>query len=535
MITLDLIQGSESWHAHRATARNASEAPVVMGFSKYKKRSELLREKYTGIVPEADAATQARFDDGHESEALARPNVEQKYGVDLYPEVGSTDDGYLSASFDGLTVDEGLFWENKLKNQDLLDYIIENDDLPDSHWPQVEHEYIVSNAKACVFTLCDKAGNIVYSLQYQSRPERRAAVLAAWRQFDEDLANYKLAEVVAETVAAPSLNLPSVSVQVKGEIAIIDNFKVFEVALRDFLDTKLIRKPQTDQDFADLETQVKTLKKAEDALEAAEAAVVSQVAAIDAMKRTKDMLYKMTRENRLMAEKLVASEKDARRAAIIEGGKTSYAMHIQALNTRLGKPYMPVLPADFAGAAKGKKTITSIQDAVDNELARAKIAANEVADRIDANLKQLRENAAEYPFLFMDAQTLVLKASEDVANTITARISEHKAKEEARLNAEREKIRLEEEAKAKAKVEAEEREKMQHREIEKGLAAASELADIGAKVREELKVAQPSLLEAELSRKQANNAKNRPTRAEIVEVIAKHYGVSITTAADWLE
>ena len=76
---------------------------------------------------------------------------------------------------------------------------------------------------------------------------------------------------------------------------------------------------------------------------------------------------------------------------------------------------------------------------------------------------------------------------------------------------------------------------MQHREIEKGLAAASELADIGAKVREELKVAQPSLLEAELSRKQANNAKNRPTRAEIVEVIAKHYGVSITTAADWLE
>lgn len=436
MIILDLVQGSPEWHAHRAKTRNASEAPAMLGFSKYKKRSELLREKFTGLVPEVDESTQWLFDKGHKAEALARPNIEAKTGRDLYPVTATSDDGYLSASYDGLTMEEDWFWENKLFNKDVFAYVNEHKDLPDTHWPQVEQQCIIANTTEGLFTLCDENGVVKLEFQYKSVESRRAAVMAGWKQFDEDLANYKLGDVVTETVAAPVLSLPSVSVQVKGAVAIIDNFDLFEVALRDFIDNKLIRKPQNDQDFADLDSQIKALKKAEEALAAAEMAVISQVESIEKMRRTKDLLHKMARDNRLMAEKLLEAEKTNRRNAIVDGGKTAYATHIANLNKRLGKPYMVVPHADFAGVVKSKRSISSIQEAVDGELVRVKIASNEICDLIDANLKTLREMAADYPFLFMDAQTICMKQSDDLVNLIKLRISDHQKAEAAKVEAE---------------------------------------------------------------------------------------------------
>lgn len=552
MKILNLVQGSEEWHAHRATARNASEAPAVMGFSKYKTRSQLLREKALCVVEDVDAATQKRFDDGHAAEAAARPNIEATIDGPLYPVTATSDDDYLSASFDGITMDEGFFWENKLFNQTLAAYIEANNDLPDSHWPQVEQQFMVSKADECLFTLCDTNGNIKAQLPYQSRPERQAAVLAAWKQFDEDLANYQHVEAAPEVVAAPVVDLPAVSVQVSGAIAIIDNFEVFEVALRDFIDNRLIRKPETDQDFADLDTQIKSLKKAEDALNQAEAAMLSQVASIDAMKRTKDMLHKLARDNRLMAEKLLEAEKVNRRNAIQQAGKDAYAAHVAALNERIGKPYMPTMPTDFVGVTKSKRTITSIQDAVNGELARAKIAASEVADRIELNLKSLRELAKDHAFLFSDTPQLVLKPNDDLVNLIKLRINEHEAAEKAKLEAQREQIRQEEEAKAKAEAEAKVRAEMEAK-------AAQERAEADAKAKAEREqaaaekaaqqatqkpVEQPAPAPiAEAMREQVVDvrqpdqpaaAPKQPTEQQIIFAVATAFNVDFHTARGWI-
>jgi hypothetical protein len=108
--------------------------------------------------------------------------------------------------------------------------------------------------------------------------------------------------------------------------------------------------------------------------------------------------------------------------------------------------------ADFAGAIKGMKNLDSMKNAVDAELARAKIAASEIADRIQLNLKALGEHQNQ-AFLFFDEPALVLKAPDDLRAIITARIAEHQAKEQARLDAERARIRSEEEAKARAEQE----------------------------------------------------------------------------------
>ena len=105
-VTHDCAQGSDAWHTLRAKHFTASEASAMLGVSKYQTRADLLKRKATGLVEEVDAATQRRFDAGHEAESAARPIVEGIIGDDLYPVTMSADVNGLPllASMDGLTM-----------------------------------------------------------------------------------------------------------------------------------------------------------------------------------------------------------------------------------------------------------------------------------------------------------------------------------------------------------------------------------------------------------------------------------------------
>jgi multidrug efflux pump subunit AcrA (membrane-fusion protein) len=156
----------------------------------------------------------------------------------------------------------------------------------------------------------------------------------------------------------------------------------------------------------------------------------------------------LARKTRLMLEKLVKTRKETIRVEIQQAGKDKAAAHITALNTRLGKPYMPAIPVDFAGVMKGKKTVASLRDAVDTELARFKIEANAVADRIQINLGTLRELAGAHAFLFADTGSIVLKAADDLTALVKMRIAEHQQAEAAKAEALRAQIAEEERANA---------------------------------------------------------------------------------------
>lgn len=471
-----VIPGSPEWEALRARIRRtASTASVMMGASKKMSRSELVRMVATGAEQEfSEWVRKNLLEKGHEIEAAIRPHIEATViGDDLYPVAVSDDAEYIMASVDGITEDYRHGWECKSWNEEKAAQV-RDDIVPEEDRWQVVQALVITPAEDWTYTVSDGTPEKTVSTVYRLHENDERALMAGWKQFDEDVANYVYVEPTPKAVAGPVLDLPAVSVQVSGNIAIIDNFAAFEVALTDFVANKLIREPQTDQDFADLDAQIKTLKKAEDALQKAEAAVVAQVASIDTMKRTKDMLHKLARDNRLMAEKLLESEKTRRRVEIQEVGKKALADHISALNTRLGRPYMPDIAADFVGVTKGKRTIITMLDAVDTELARAKIAANEIADRIDLNLKALRE-ASSYNFLFHDASQLVLKANDDLQNVIKARIAEHKEAEDKRLEAEQARIRAEEERKAAEKLE-QERQRIRQEEETKAKAEHERIA-----------------------------------------------------------
>jgi predicted phage-related endonuclease len=493
--------GSPAWSYRRARSFNAGDASAMLGcHPSGKTRTQLLHEMHTGLERQFSDYVQERvIDPGHRIEALWRPIAEEIIGEDLQVLAFSLQVAGLSrplgASLDGVTFMEDVLGECKSAN-DALRAALPNEGrdsherndarlLPKGYRVQVEQQQLVTGATRTLFSAClfDAAGNPTEERHcwYESDPVLRAEILAGWRQFEADLAAYvpPAASAVEKIVAEPVEALPAPVVTVSGQLTLQDNFKVFEQKLRHFLEHRLIREPKTDQDFADLDAQIKSMKQAREALKAAEAQMLAQVQPVDQAKKTKDMLDKLLQQNCSMAEKILSEEKERRRGEIVAGGIGELQKHVAALNQRLGKPYMPTIPADFGGCIKGLKSLASMEDKVATELARAKIAANEVADRIQANLTTLRELASEHAFLFADTATLVLKAPEDCRAQVANRIAEHKAAEERRLEAERARIRAEEEARARAQAQREqqEREAAERRQREEQEAAAHAAAE----------------------------------------------------------
>ena len=278
MKTHNAIQGSPEWLALRRDYFTASEAAAMMGVSPYMTRSDLLKLKATGIAPEVDEHTQARFDDGHATEAAFRPVVEQLIGEDLYPVTGSIEiDGLkLLASFDGLNMSCTVGYEHKRINAELRKLMATDDWMvPDQYVWQLEQQLLVSGASGIWFCASDGTEKDHLKVYYESTPELRAKLIAGWKQFAADLANYVEPEYIPAPVGKAVTSLPAVSVNVSGAIDIRDNFKAFSAALTDFVETRLIREPKTDQDFADLDLQIKALADAEKALKGAEANMLS--------------------------------------------------------------------------------------------------------------------------------------------------------------------------------------------------------------------------------------------------------------------
>ena len=451
----NLIQGSEEWQQFRLEHDGASEAAAMLGLSKKTTRGELLRMKHTGLTKEfSDWVQKNILDRGHEIEALARPLVEKIIGEDLYPVTYSY--GRKSASCDGLTMDGETAFEHKQWNADLAASVARGE-LPEEHQPQCQQIMDVTGANRVIFTVSDGTSINIVWMEVFPDPAWVARIDAGWAQFHRDLAEYVPQEIIPAAVAAPQMQLPAVSVQVLGSIEVRDNLTAFGDALRAYVE-RINRKPETDQDFADLEASCKTLKEAETALDAAENSALGQAASIDQMRRIVAESRELARTTRLTIEKLVDAEKKNRREKIVTEAKESLRKFVAEMNARV--EFMPEISADFAGVIKGKKTLASITNSVDTELARAKTEASMIADMIDANIKVYGELAAGYESLFADLGKLVNQPPEFCRATIENRVTQQKAKDEARRAAEAERIR------------AEEREKIEREQVEQRRIAA---------------------------------------------------------------
>ncbi|ROH87968.1 endonuclease [Pseudomethylobacillus aquaticus] len=449
----NLTQGSPEWHAHRAQHFNASDAPAMMGVSPYKTRSELLHQYATGIAPEVDEYTQRRFDDGHRSEALARPLAEQIIGEDVYPVTGTT--GKYSASFDGLTIDERIGFEHKKLSARLHDLVWLNnaaDFLPDDYLIQMEQQCMVSGAERILFMASDWDGYdrlLAYkTCWYVPDLDRRQRIVDGWEQFAKDLSAYAPEETAVKPVAQVTLQLPAVTVQTQGQIIVHHNLDAFGVKLKDFV-ANLNTKPETDQDFSDAEAAVKILGTAEVALKAAEANALAQASSLEDLRRTVSGYLDTARMTRLMLEKLVKTEKENRKASIVLDAKRIYESHTNALQGEIDVRVEWPVP-DFASAIRGLKTLASIKSKCADTLATAKAESDALARDMRVKLSWFAATASEYRMLFSDLRSVITKPEEDFKLLVQSRIDQHKQLLEAREK----RIRDEAEARLKAEQQA---------------------------------------------------------------------------------
>ncbi|MGU9827763.1 YqaJ viral recombinase family protein [Pseudomonas sp. LF242] len=428
----NVAQGSAEWHALRGKHFTASEAPAMMGASKYQTRTDLLTLKKTGIAPEVTQSQQYIFDKGHATEAMARPLVEVMIGEELYPVVGTS--GNLLASMDGATMLGETLFEHKLWNESVVAQVKAGDLAPHYYW-QLEQQLLVSGAERVIFVCSDGTPENFVHMEYRPVAGRAAQLIEGWKQFEADLAKFEMADAPSIVVGKAPDELPALRIELTGMVT-ASNLKVFEdsaLAVIDTVKTTL----STDQDFADAKKAVKWCGDVEEAVATAKKQALSQTQSIDELFSSLDRISAHARETRLKVNKLVQAQELLVKTNIKQKAELALADHIAAINKTLGQVTLPHVVSDFAGAMKNKRTIASLQDAVDTELARAKIDASQAADSIRLNLTSLAELAVDYAFLFNDVQQLVTKANDDLVTLIKFRISEHQKAEQAKADARR--------------------------------------------------------------------------------------------------
>lgn len=451
----ELIQGSPEWHAHRGSHFNASDAPAMMGCSPYKTRSELIREYATGLGADVDANKQRLFDAGHRYEALARQLAEEIIGEDLYPLVGT--EGVYSASFDGLTLLESVAWEHKSLNNQLREVFstIANQTwhhdergpcrlLPLLYRVQMEQQCMVSGCERILFTATKWADDDTlierHHCWYYPDPVLRDQIVRGWKQFEEDVAAYVPVEVLdkpAPTGHAPD-QLPALRSAVRGELVLDSNIKEWEAAALAYIQSVRDHELVTDEDFENAGAAADWCESSKTTLIGVKAQLMSATGDVNTAVATIDRIAAELDKTRIAFTNAIKARKDAMKAEIVASGRAAFTAHFQALTQRLGGPYMPPMAPDFAAVVKGLKSLKSMREKVDAEVARLKIDASVQADKIDANLKTIA--AAGAPTLFPDKGALVLKAADDLAAVIAQRL----AAEQRRQDDERERIRKEE-------------------------------------------------------------------------------------------
>tara|TARA_Y100001963_G_scaffold160239_1_gene269479 strand:+ start:50050 stop:51777 length:1728 start_codon:yes stop_codon:yes gene_type:complete len=479
----DLVQGSKQWLEVRKNYFTASEAAAMLGLSKYTKRSELLEQKATGVTPEVTDQQQRLFDKGHEVEELARVIAEAFIQEELYPATITNEiEGLkLLASMDGLTMMGDRGWECKMWNAEFAE-MVKNGIVPDTHWPQLEHQMLVSGAEKILFTIADGTEEKREQVWYVSQPERRTQVINGWKQFKADLEAYVPAEKVEKVEAEPVRELPAINYKMNG-LALESNLEAYKQAATDLV--ALSEKPlESDQDFADAEARQKVFTKAEKDIKDACDRVMGEIDSIDTFVKDMRFISEQIRQARLAEGKQIKARKEELRKEILDKANREIGKVEQAAEQKVNAP-LPHCNFDPFTAMKGKRTIESLQDAADGEVAKAKIKINEFVEVAQANMLVIADNR-EFDFLFNDWAQIAFKPTEDFKTLVTARVATYQAEQKAKEEAERERIRQEEVAKlqreAEAKARAEREAEAQKKREEQAKRDAEEKARFDAEV-----------------------------------------------------
>ncbi|MDO9252571.1 MAG: hypothetical protein Q7U48_13610 [Hydrogenophaga sp.] len=454
----NVVQGTPEWHALRALPGTctASEAPAMLGVSTKMTRNQLLTAKATGLTKDvSDYVQRFLFDKGHETEKQFLPHAEDIVGEALYPiTVTAVVNGIrMLASCDGATVAIDKLMEHKLMNNALVDFINVNGEPDLERVFQVEQQLLVTGADSVLVAVGDGTRENTTTCWYESKPERRRQLILGWQVFMEDLARWTPADAVEipKLEGAVVEKLPALVVNVTGELAIDGNMDQWKaMAERWLAAAPKAAELESDQDFADAETFGKECKNVEDQLELLKSQALAQSRPLEELVLMMAEIKERVGQTRISLERSVKLRKDNIKAKIVTDATASLMQYVGALDRDLGARLMPQITADFGGAAKNKRNLASLKNAVETELSGAKAKALEAHLRIKANLASLKANGEDHTALFPDLAAVCNKATDDFGALLQVRVQKHKDAVEAAAEKKRQEERAAEERKKAA-------------------------------------------------------------------------------------
>lgn len=451
MKTLNLIQGTPEWDAHRANPfmHNASDAPAMLGCDDKRTRSELMRERASGVKREFSRYVQERvLNKGHRNEAFARDLADRTAGVTFYPVTGVSDDGFMSASFDGLTMSEDVAWEHKSLNNVLRAVLpaegIGDQEvgaaLPKKYRVQMEQQLAVSGAERMLFMASNWTddGELIEArfCWYYPDSELRAEIIMGWKLFDTELQalladKNALAEFLArfdtpqqtetpQAMIAPVVKLRHIAAKVVGDVVVEHDLLGYKADLERLKSTpgSYVVKITDDATMERASQNKKELADGESALAKARLDIIAAIPAVNAAIRLTDELSEETRSMRLASEKLVDGAKKSLKASILSRHKELLATHVSEAAARIG--YTPKVQADFEKATARLSSFDKMREKAEGELARCKVLVNMAEETALANLACVPDGTRH---LFADMAELVWRDKEAFAAIAEQRIT----------------------------------------------------------------------------------------------------------------
>jgi len=239
--------------------------------------------------------------------------------------------------------------------------------------------------------------------------------------------------------------ITSLVVKVSGQIT-ESNFDSWKVDLINRIKASN-RHLSTDDDFVDAQDTVKDFKNAENELVETKARALQEAADIQQLFDAIDEISGETRQARLSLEKQIKVRKEQLKSELVE----KYFDLADGYYNRLEderKDFLSIAwkafhKSDFVDSIKGKKTIKSMESALQSTLDQIQANIDEVEEMVDKNAQLIDSIATDHMALFQDRKSLLAMSSDVVESTIEKRIAVFEAEELRRIEAQR----LEREAK----------------------------------------------------------------------------------------
>jgi putative phage-type endonuclease len=181
-----LMQGTPEWQRWRLQGIGASDAPVIMGDSRYQNPRVLWTIKTGKAGDQSDSAAAQR---GRDLEGLARQTYEALLGIQMEPLCVTHDSrDWMRASLDGISFDSAVILEIKCPLSSRDHALAREGQIPPHYFAQLQHQLEVTGAEEAHYWSFDGNDGVLVRMRPEPEYIRRLVDAEAefWRRVIEN-------------------------------------------------------------------------------------------------------------------------------------------------------------------------------------------------------------------------------------------------------------------------------------------------------------------------------------------------------------